>query len=133
MNNLIKELKSEMNRPIKEPVVKSYYKYKLIKYDNIDYNKGFTPKYNLNVKNETKLNYNDNKYNLVRNDVNHEMSYKSSNFTPDSYYQFKLEGMTNKQMELNNYQTELGIGNDFNRRIRNDDTGESLQIGRAHV
>ena len=30
-------------------------------------------------------------------------------------------------MRLNNYQTELEIGNDFNRRIRNDDTGESLQ------
>ena len=30
-------------------------------------------------------------------------------------------------MRLNNYQTELEIGNDFNRRIRNDDTGETLQ------
>ena len=30
-------------------------------------------------------------------------------------------------MESSNYQTELGISNDLNRRIRNDDTGETLQ------
>ena len=116
-----------MNKPIKQPVVKSFYNYKLIKYDNINYNKGFIPKYDLNVTNKTKQNYNDNKYNLKRDDVNYEMSYESADFTPDSYYQFNLKDMSNKKMELNNYQTELGIGNDFNRRIRNDDTGETLQ------
>ena len=41
--------------------------------------------------------------------------------------EFNLKGMSNDKMRLNNHQTELEIGNDFNRRIRNDDTGETLQ------
>ena len=126
MNMLIKEFKNEMNEPIKKPILKSFYNYKITKYDNINYNKGFTPKYDLNVTNKTKLNYDDNKYNLKRDNVNYEMSYKSDDFIPDSYYQFNLKGMTNKKMEISNYQTELGIGNDHNRRIRNDDSVLSL-------
>ena len=35
--------------------------------------------------------------------------------------------MTHAKMMLNNYQTELEIGNDFNRRLRYDDTNETLQ------
>ena len=90
MNILIKEFKSEMNKPTHQPVVKSFYKYKLNNYNNINYNKGFVPKYNLNVTNKRKLNYNDNKYNLKRDNLNYEISYKSKDFIPDSYYQFNL-------------------------------------------
>ena len=127
MNLLIKEFENEMNKPKEQAKVTSFYKYKLNDPYNFDHNIGFTPKYNLKVWDKPTSNYNDNKYNLKREDISYEMSYKSDNFTPDSYYQFDLEGMTNDKMRVNNYQTELGQSTDLNRRIRNDDTGETLQ------
>ena len=63
---------------------------------------------------------------LKRENKSYEMSYKSDDFTPDSYYQFNLKGMTHNKMMVNNLQTELEIGNDFNRRIRNDDTANYI-------
>ena len=116
-----------MNKPKPEPTVKSFYKYKLNDSSNINYNYSFTPKYNLKVWDKPISNYNDNKYNLERENKNYEMSYQTDDFTPDSYYQFNLKGMTHAKMMLNNYQTELEIGNDFNRRLRYDDTNETLQ------
>ena len=127
MNILIKEFENEMNKPKEQPKVTSFYKYKLNDPYNFDHNIGFTPKYNLKVWDKPISNYNDNKYNLKLENKSYEMSYKSDDFIPDSYYQFNLKGMTNDKMRLNNYQTELEIGNDFNRRIRNDDTGETLE------
>ena len=127
MNILIKEFENEMNKPKEQPKVTSFYKYKLNDPYNFDHNIGFTPKYNLKVWDKPISNYNDNKYNLKLENKSYEMSYKSDNFTPDSYYQFDLEGMTNDIMRVNNYQTELGQSTDLNRRIRNDDTGETLQ------
>ena len=127
MNVLITKFENEMNKPKEQPKVTSFYKYKLNDPYNFDHNIGFTPKYNLKVWDKPTSNYNDNKYNLKREDISYEMSYKSDNFTPDSYYQFDLEGMTNDKMRINNYQTELGQSTDLNRRIRNDDTGETLQ------
>ena len=127
MNVLITKFENEMNKPKEQPKVTSFYKYKLNDPYNFDHNIGFTPKYNLKVWDKPTSNYNDNKYNLKREDISYEMSYKSDNFTPDSYYQFDLEGMTNDIMRVNNYQTELGQSTDLNRRIRNDDTGETLQ------
>ena len=35
--------------------------------------------------------------------------------------------MNHNKMMVNSLQSELGIGNDFNRRLRNDETGETLQ------
>ena len=127
MNVLITKFENEMNKPKEQTKVTSFYKYKLNDPYNFDHNIGFTPKYNLKVWDKPTSNYNDNKYNLKREDISYEMSYKSDNFTPDSYYQFDLEGMTNDIMRVNNYQTELGQSTDLNRRIRNDDTGETLQ------
>ena len=128
MNVLITKFENEMNKPKEEPKVTSFYKYKLNDPYNFDHNNGFIPKYNLKVWDKQPIsNYNDNKYNLKRENKNYEMSYKSDSFTPDSYYQFNLQNMTNDRMRLINHQTELEIGNDFNRRIRNDDTGETLQ------
>ena len=127
MNILVKEFTNEMNKPKEQPKVTSFYKYKLNDPYNFDHNIGFTPKYNLKVWDKPISNYNDNKYNLKRENKDYELAYKTDDFTPDSYYQFNLKNMTNDKMRLNNYQTELEIGNDFNRRIRNDDTGETLQ------
>ena len=127
MNVLITKFENEMNKPKEQPKVTSFYKYKLNDPYNFDHNIGFTPKYNLKVWDKPASNYNDNKYNLKREDISYEMSYKSDNFTPDSYYQFDLKNMTNDKMRINNYQTELGQSTDLNRRIRNDDTGETLQ------
>ena len=116
-----------MNKPKPEPTVKSFYKYKLNYSSNINYNYSFTPKYNLKVWDKPISNYNDNKYNLKRENKDYELAYKTDDFTPDSYYQFNLKGMTDAKMMLINYQTELEIGNDFNRRLRYDDTNETLQ------
>ena len=127
MNVLITKFENEMNKPKEQPKVTSFYKYKLNDPYNFDHNIGFTPKYNLKVWDKPTSNYNDNKYNLKRENKDYEMSYKSDDFTPDSYYQFNLKGMTNDKMRINNYQTELGQSTDLNRRIRNDDTGETLQ------
>ena len=125
MNILINKTRNEMNKPKPEPVVKSFYKYKINDNDNIDHN--FKSKYNLNAGIQPVSKYNDNKYNLSRPVENHELRYRTPNFIPDSYYQFNLEGMTHNKMMVNSLQSELGIGNDFNRRLRNDETGETLQ------
>ena len=127
MNILVKEFTNEMNKKREQPKVTSFYKYKLNDPYNLDHNNGFIPKYNLKVWNKPISHYNDNKYNLKRENKNYELAYKTDSFTPDSYYQYNLEGMTNDRMRLINHQTELELSNDFNRRIRNDDTGETLQ------
>ena len=99
MNVLITKFENEMNKPKEEPKVTSFYKYKLNDPYNFDHNNGFIPKYNLKVWDKQPIsNYNDNKYNLKRENKNYEMSYKSDNFIPDSYYQFNLQNMTNDRM-----------------------------------
>ena len=64
MNILINEIRNEMNKPKPEPVVKSFYKYKINDNDNIDHN--FKSKYNLNAGIQPVSKYKDNKYNLSR-------------------------------------------------------------------
>ena len=127
MNNLIKKLRQEIDEPHSKPIdVHSYYKYKL-EPKIFDHNKGFIPKYDNKPAFVVESAYNGNKYNLDRPINDYTIHYKSKDFIPDSYYEFNLKNTDHKQMMINNLETENEIGNDFNRRLRQSESGQPIQ------
>lgn len=44
----------------------------------------------------------------------------------DNFYKFNLQNKTNTDLLIDNYQTELGISNDYNRRVKNEIEGIEL-------
>ena len=67
------------------------------------------------------------KLNLDRPKQDYTIHYKSKNFIPDSHYEFNLKNTDHKKMMINNLETEHEIPNDFNRPLRQSESGQSLE------
>ena len=126
MNTLIPKLKNEMSRLDSNTDVHSFYKYTLHP-TYLNHNDNFHSKYDDKPAFYPHSDYNGNKYNLVRQFDEPVIHYKADNFTPDTYYQYNLHNVTHKKMMLNNIETQNDISNDFNRRIRESESGQPLQ------
>ena len=104
----------------------SFYKYTLHpKY--LNHNENFISKYNDVPAFYPHSNYECNKYNLLRSFDEPIIHYKADNYIPDSYYEFNLKHTNHKKMMINNIETENEIPNDFNRRIRQSESGQPIQ------
>ena len=128
MNNLICRLRKEIleNHYDNDIKVNSYYKYNLNPI-YLNHNIDFHSKYDDKPAFITRSEYNGNKYNLKRNFDEPIIHYKADNFIPDSYYEYNLRDTDHKKMMLNNIETENEISNDFNRRMRQSESGQPLQ------
>ena len=126
MNTLVSKLKKEMSELNSDVDVHSFYKYNLNPiYFNHDIN--FNSKYDDKPAFIPHSDYNGNKFNLERQFDEPIIHYKADNFTPDTYYQYNLQNTDHEKMMLNNLETENEIGNEFNRRTRESDSGQPLQ------
>ena len=127
MNHSTKKLKEELfQQHLKDIDVHSYYEDK----QNptlFDHNRDFISRYDDKQAFIVKSSYNGNKYNLDRPNQNYTIHYKSKNFIPDSHYEFNLKNTDHKKMMINNLETEHEIPNDFNRRLRQSESGQSLE------
>ena len=124
MQNLICRLKNEISNLDSDTNVHSFYKYTLHpKY--LNHNENFISKYD-----DVPAFYphsDGNKYNLIREFNKPVIHYEADNFIPDSYYKYNLKNTDHKKMMLNNIETENEISNDFNRRIRQSESGQPIQ------
>ena len=129
MQHLISKLKKEIieNDNINNNVqVNSYYKYNLNPV-YLNHNENFVSKYDDKTTFYPYSNYNGNKYNLKREFDEPVINYKTQDYIPDTYYQYNLKYTDHKKMMLNNLETENEISNDFNRRTRENESGQSIQ------
>ena len=129
MQHLISKLKKEIieNDNINNNIqVNSYYKYNLNP-TYLNHNENFVSKYDDKTTFYPYSNYNGNKYNLKREIDEPVINYKTQDYIPDSYYQYNLKYTDHKKMIINNLETENEISNDFNRRSRENESGQPLQ------
>ena len=118
MNTLIPKLKNEISHLDSDIDVHSFYKCTLHP-NYLNHNNNFHSKYDDKPAFYPHSDYNGNKYNLERHFDEPVIHYKADNFN--------LQNTDHKKMMLNNLETENEISNDFNRRTRESESGQTLQ------